>query len=176
MDCVAKIQLRDDAPVKKILNIFKVNKSKERATFSKEDYVVFPLKNVLSIPYGMLGEDPQIVMDFVIFLITERYGVHEQHAMFGQAMPCYYVNNTKTFLTSDSSTFVKYGINLEDFSCLPLDEAIRLRNDKNANHSIGFVEAKMIINPNDTTIQSEVKDAWERADFILYDHLENKKV
>lgn len=124
----------------------------------------------------MLGEDPQIVMDFVIFLITERYGIHEPHAMSGVLMPCYYVNNTKTFLTIDSSAFLKYGINLGDFSFLSLEHAIQLRNDKSEQHSIGFVDVKTIVNPNDTSIQNEVKDAWERADFILYDYIENSSI
>jgi len=175
MDCVAKIQLRDDAPVKKILNIFKLNKSKERATFSKSEHLVFPLNNVLSIPYGMLGEDPQIVMDFIIFLIAERYGIYESHAISGQEFPCYYVNNTKTFLVPDPDKFVNYGVNLKDFSFLPLQEAIHLRNAKDEKISIGFVNSRELIQLNDDQVKSEIKDAWERADFILYDNIDDKK-
>lgn len=171
MNCVVKIPLKKDAPIKQILNIFKVNKSKERAAFLEVDKNDFQLEQVLSIPYGLLGEDPQIVMDCVVFLLTERYGVPQVHELSGQALPCYYVNNTQTFVTP--VPLPSYGLKLNDLSFLPIDEAIRLRNDKSNEYSIGFVESRVITNLDDKDINSSVKDAFERADFILYDHIKS---
>jgi hypothetical protein len=173
MECVVKIQLKENAPIKKILGIFKVNKAKERASLLEKDNEYFNLKNVLSIPYGMLGEDPQIVMDFIVFKLTEAYGVPELHVTSGQSLPCYYINNTKTFLTMDNE-LQPYGIKLDDFTHLTIEDAIALRNDKTVDHSIGFVESRTIIDSQSEGIKTEVKDAIERAEFILYDHLDKK--
>lgn len=173
MECVVKIQLKENAPVKKILSIFKVNKAKERASFLDIDKDYFNLKNVLSIPYGMVGEDPQIVMDYIVFKLTETYGVHETHVASGLSLPCYYINNTKTFLTLDKD-LNPYGLNLVDLTELTIEDAIVLRNDKAVDHSIGFVESRLIIDSESEGIKNEVKDAIERADFILYDHLDKK--
>lgn len=172
MECVVKIQLKEDAPVKKILNIFKVNKSKERATFEKVDNGVFILNNVLSIPYGMLGEDPQIVMDHVIYQLTDVYGVHEQHLVSGILFPCYYVNNTKTFLTIEDIN-EPYGLNLTDMSKLNIQQAIQLRNDATNVNPIAFVETRHIVKADMAGIHVELRDAIERAEFIIYDHTEN---
>lgn len=172
MECVVKIQLKENAPVKKILNIFKVNKSKERATFSKEEHDVYILNNVLSIPYGMLGEDPQIVMDYVIFQLTELYAVHEQHLVTGDFFPCYYVNNTKTFLTLKDIN-EPYGLNLSDMSKLTIEDAVKLRNDKTNVNQIAFVETRYIVKSDMVGIRIELRDAIERAEFILYDNIEN---
>lgn len=173
MECVVKIQLKENAPVKKILSIFKVNKAKERASFLDVDKDYFNLKNVLSIPYGMLGEDPQIVMDFIVFKLTEVYGIPETHVISGHSLPCYYINNTKTFLTL-TDELPPYGIKLNDLTHLTIEEAIALRNDKAVDHSIGFVESRIIIDSKLEGLKSEVKDAIERAEFILYDHLDKK--
>lgn len=173
MECVVKIQLKENAPVKKILGIFKVNKAKERASLLEKNNEYFNLKNVLSIPYGMLGEDPQIVMDFIVFKLTEAYGVPEHHVTSGQHLPCYYINNIKTFLTT-ANELQPYGIKLDDLMHLTIEEAIALRNDKTVEHSIGFVESRTIIDSNSAGIKTEVKDAIERAEFILYDHLDKK--
>lgn len=172
MECVVKIQLKENAPIKKILNIFKVNKSKERATFSKEEHDVFILNNVLSIPYGMLGEDPQIVMDYVIFQLTELYAVHEQHLVTGDLFPCYYVNNTKTFLTLKDIN-EPYGLNLADMSKLTIEDAVQLRNDITNVNPIAFVETRHIVKADKVGIRIELRDAIERAEFIIYDHTEN---
>lgn len=172
MECVVKIQLKENAPVKKILNIFKVNKAKERATFEKDEHDVFMLNNVLSIPYGMLGEDSQIVMDHVIFQLTELYAVHEQHLITGDFFPCYYVNNTKTFLTLKDIN-EPYGLNLKDMSKLIIEDAVKLRNDKENVDSIGFVETRHMIKADMDGIRIELRDAIERAEFIVYDHTEN---
>lgn len=172
MDCVVKIQLKQDAPVKKILNIFKVNKSKERASFLPVDNDFFALKNVLSIPYGMLGEDPQIVMDFIIFKLTELYGVEEEHYTSGNMLACYYINNTKTFLTSYEK-MQSYGINLDNSSYLTIEEAIKLRNDKDVLYHIGFVETRIQLTVETVNIKNETKDALERAEFIIYDNIED---
>lgn len=173
MECVVKIQLKENAPIKKILGIFKVNKAKERSSFLENDNDYFNLKNVLSIPYGMIGEDPQIVMDFIVFKLTEAYGVPELHVTSGQSLPCYYINNTKTFLTK-ADELQPYGIKLDDLTHLTIEEAIALRNDKTVEHSIGFVESRIILDSQSEEIKTEVKDAIERAEFILYDHLDKK--
>lgn len=172
MECVVKIQLKENAPIKKILNIFKVNKSKERATFLKDDYDVFMLNNVLSIPYGMLGEDPQIVMDYVIFKLTEVYAVHEKHLVTGELFPCYYVNNPKTFLTLKDIN-EPYGMNLTDMSKLNIEQAVQLLNDSTNVNPIAFVDTQHIINADMPGIRTEIRDAIERAEFIIYDHTEN---
>lgn len=171
MECVVKIQLKENAPVKRILNIFKVNKAKERATFAKVDKDVFILNNVLSIPYGMLGEDPQIVMDHLIFQLTEVYSVHEPHLMAGELLPCYYVNNTKTFLTLKDIN-EPYGLNLADMSKLTIEEAVKLRNDSTNVNPIAFVETRQIVKADMVGIRVELRDAIERAEFIIYDHTE----
>lgn len=173
MECVVKIQLKENAPIKKILSIFKVNKAKERASLLDKDSEYFNLKNVLSIPYGMLGEDPQIVMDFIVFKLTEAYGVPELHVTSGQSLPCYYINNTKTFLTTGNE-LQPYGIKLDDLTNLTIEDACALKNDKTVNHSIGFVESRTIMDSQLEGIKTEVKDAIERAEFILYDHLDKK--
>jgi len=172
MECLVKIQLKEDAPVKKILNIFKVNKAKERATFEKVDNGVFKLHNVLSIPYGMLGEDPQIVMDYVIFQLAELYAVHEEHLITGEFFPCYYVNNVKTFLTSKDIN-EPYGLNLTDMSKLNIEQAIQLRNDPTNVNPISFMETRHIVKADMAGIRTELRDSIERADFIIYDHTEN---
>lgn len=172
MECVVKIQLKENAPVKKILNIFKVNKSKERATFSKEDHNIFMLNNVLSIPYGMLGEDPQIVMDYIVFNLAEAYSVQEQHLVSGDLLPCYYINNTKTFLTL-KDTNEPYGLNLTDMSKLNIEQAVQLRNDSTNVKPIAFVDTRQIMKADMPGIRTEIRDAIERAEFIIYDHIEN---
>lgn len=172
MECVVKIQLKKTAPVKKILNIFKVNKAKERATFALDDQDVFGLNNVLSIPYGMLGEDPQIVMDYIIFNLAESYGVQETHLVSGELLPCYYVNNTKTFLTLRDIK-APYGLDLTDMSLLSIEDSVQLRNDKDNVKPIAFVDTRQIMKADIEGIRVELRDAIERAEFIIYDYTEN---
>lgn len=176
MDCIVKIQLKEKAPVKKILNIFKANKAKERAFFKDVDHDIKSLKNVLCIPYGQIGEDPQIVTDFIIVKLTELYGLRELNHYDNKEYSCYYINNTQTFITENNNT--KYGLkvnNPDDFECMDDETTLKLHKDESNKIPIMFVSSRTALNiDEDCPHIDAVKDAYERADFLIYDHVDNK--
>lgn len=181
MTCIIKIQLKADAPIKKILEVFKINPAKERAYLLKEDESLWSLKNVLCIPYGELGEDPRIVMDYIIFKIAERYGVREVYHANEKEYSCYYSNNTCTFLLSnkeiedlreDGDLYPKvYGILSKngEITKLKLQEAIDLKNTIETPDYLWFVETHSLepFDHDNEKLKESVAFADDRADFIL---------
>lgn len=188
MDNIIKIQLKADVPIKKLLNIFKVNKSKERAFYMKETEDFFSLRNVLCIPYGEIGEDPRIVMDNIIYLIAEQYGLKEKYQN-GINYPSYYANNVQFFLlpndeydtinASTNFTAKVYGITINNEMKSYIDYDLYMdehRNRVKLQNSL-FAEIRTnntIIDEMKENVRESLINAQERADYLLFYHVESK--